>query len=113
MARPRKDAETPAPKRPPVTTAEARERQLIGLATDLVEKKLRDGTATSQETIHYLKLATVKEKYEQDKVRAEVKLLEARVETMAQNGNIEKLYSEAISAFASYQTGEDQEDIID
>lgn len=113
MARPRKDAETIAPRRPPATTAEARERELIGLATDLVEKKLRDGSATSQETIHFLKLATIREQYEQTKLKAEVKLLEARVETMAQNGNIEKLYSEAISAFATYQTGEDAEEYLD
>lgn len=113
MARPRKDADTPVPKRPPATTAEARERSLIGLATDLVEKKLRNGTATSQETIHFLKLATVKEQFERSKVEAEVKLLEARVAQLAQNGNIEELYGQAIAAFTSYQTGEDPEDYSD
>lgn len=113
MARPRKDAETPARKRPPATTAEARQKELIGLAIDLVERKLRDGSATSQETVHFLKLATAKNELEEKKLIAEGKLLDARVETMAQNGNIEKLYSEAIAAFASYQTGEDSEEYLD
>lgn len=113
MARPRKDAETTISKRPPATTAEARQKELIGLAIDLVERKLRDGSATSQETVHFLKLATVKEGLEQEKLVAENKLLAARVTAMAQNESIEKLYAEAISAFASYQTGEDSEEYLD
>lgn len=42
----------------PALTPEARQNQLIALATDLVEKRLIEGTASSQETTHFLKLAT-------------------------------------------------------
>ena len=40
----------------PALTPEARENQLIYLATDLAEKQLREGTASSQVITHYLKL---------------------------------------------------------
>lgn len=36
----------------PALTPEARENQLISLAIDLVEQRLIDGTASSQETTH-------------------------------------------------------------
>ena len=86
-----------APRRPPATTPEARERQMIALTVDLVEKKLRDGTATSQETVHYLRLATTRNQLEQEKLRNENKLLEARVEAMASMKNVEELYGQALS----------------
>ena len=40
-------------KRRPALTPEARENQLIALAVDLVEKRLIEGTASSQETTHF------------------------------------------------------------
>ena len=38
----------------PALTPEARENQMIALAVDLVEQRLLDGTASSQETTHFL-----------------------------------------------------------
>ena len=46
----------------PALTPEARENQLISLATDLAEKQLREGTASSQIIAHYLKLGSTREK---------------------------------------------------
>ena len=46
----------------PALTPEARENQLIYLATNLAEQQLRDGTASSQVITHYLKLGSTKEK---------------------------------------------------
>lgn len=40
----------------PAFSPEARENQLIAMAYDLAEQHLRDGTATSQEITHFLKL---------------------------------------------------------
>ena len=48
----------------PALTPEARENQLISLAIDLVEQRLIDGTASAQETTHFLKLASRKAKLE-------------------------------------------------
>ena len=50
----------------PALTAEARENQLIALATDLAEQQLRAGTASSQVITHYLKLASSKERLEKE-----------------------------------------------
>ena len=47
----------PKPKLRPALSPETRENQLISLAYDLVEERLLNGTATSQETTYFLKLA--------------------------------------------------------
>lgn len=49
---------------PPALTREGRENQLIDLAIDQAEKELRKGTASSQVLVHYLKLASTREKRE-------------------------------------------------
>lgn len=105
MVRPRKDDDDlPAPRRrPPATTPEQRENQMVALATDLVEKKLRNGTATSQETVHFLKLATGREELEREKLRSENELLKARVASLASGAEVESLYREAIAAMTSYK----------
>lgn len=104
MARPRKDDDDiPIPRRPPATTPEARENQLIGLATDLVEKKLRNGTATSQEIVHLLKYASGRERLEREKIENENELLRARVKSLASGAEVESLYREAIAAMTSYK----------
>ena len=61
----------------PALTPEARENQLIYLATDLAEKQLREGTASSQVITHYLKLGSTKEKLEREKLAEENNLLRA------------------------------------
>ena len=48
------------PRRRRSIDPEAREMQMAALAMDLVEQRLRDGTASSQETTHFLKLVSSK-----------------------------------------------------
>ena len=106
----RKSAESDSrPSRPPATTPEARENQLIAAAVDLAEKQILAGTASAQVLTHYLKLATTRERLEQEKLARENKLLEARVESLASNGNMEALYAEAIKAMTTY-AGNDGDD---
>ncbi len=88
----------PAPSR----TRDGRENQLISLATQLAEKQLREGTATSQVITHYLKLGTTREQLEQEKLARENKLLDAKVEQIAAAERIESLYAEALMAMKSY-----------
>lgn len=45
----------------PAISPEARDNQLIALAYNLVEKRLLEGTASSQETTHFLKLGSARE----------------------------------------------------
>lgn len=95
----------------PALTPEARENQLIALATDLVEKRLLDGSASSQETTHFLKLGSTKNRLELEKLQEENKLLRAKTESIQSQKNIEELYTQAINAMRNYAGfgGQDEE----
>lgn len=83
-------------------TPEARENQLIYLATNLAEQQLKDGTASSQVITHYLKLGSSKEKLEQDILKENKKLLTAKTEAIQSAKRVEELYADAISAMRKY-----------
>ena len=91
------------PRRPPATTLEARENQLIAAAVDLAEEQIRSGTASSQVITHYLKLGSTREKLEQAKILQENELLKAKVQSIESAKKVEELYSEALAAMRSYQ----------
>ncbi len=97
-------------RRPPATTPEGRENQLISLAFTLAEKQLAEGTASAQVVTHYLKLGTTREKLEQEKLARENKLLEARSDSYASAQRVEELYSKALKAMRGYGGHEDEED---
>lgn len=86
----------------PALTPEARENQLISLATDLVEKRLREGTASSQETTHFLKLASTKARLEKQILEKQAELITAKTETLKSRKKVEELYTEAMKAFRNY-----------
>ena len=86
----------------PALTPEARENQLIALAVDLVEQRLLDGSASSQETTHFLKLGSMKNQLEMEKLREENKLLKAKTESIQYAKRVEELYAEAINAMRRY-----------
>lgn len=89
-------------RRHPARTPEQQENRLIGLAVDLVEKQIREGTASAQVLTHYIKLGSSREKLEQERLENEVSLLKIRRETMESAQRVEELYSEAMAAFKSY-----------
>ena len=109
MAPSRKDASSSKPRRPPATTPEARENQMVSLAIDLAEKQLAEGTASSQVITHYLKLATSREQLEKEKLARENELLQAKVQNIHSMANVEALYTDALTAMKSY-SGQDPED---
>ena len=93
-------------------TPEGRDNQLIALAYDLVEQRLRDGSATSQETTYFLKLAAQREKaeLEHDIMLEQRKLLAAKTEAIKTAKEVETLYTDALRAFQSYRsTADDHE----
>lgn len=104
MAKPQSSQQKAAKprKRPPATTPEARENQLIALAVDQAEKQLIDGTASSQVLTHFLKLATVREGLEREKLALERDLIKAKTESLQSSEDIKALYAEAMSAFRQY-----------
>lgn len=91
-------------------TAEGKENQLINLAMKLAEKKLRDGTASSQIITHFLNLATAKVQLEAEKLRADVALSGAKIEKLKSDNDIKELYESAITAMKSYQGDDNMED---
>lgn len=95
-------AKTESRKIRPALTPEARENQMIALAVDLVEQRLLDGTASSQETTHFLKLGSMKNRLEMEKLQEENRLLKARTEALQSAKRVEELYSEAIKAMRRY-----------
>lgn len=101
--------------RPPATTVEARENQLISLAVDLAEKQLREGSASSQVITHYLKLGTTKAELEKQKLERENELLLAKTENLKSQQHVEELYAEAIAAMRRYNgfDPESNEDILE
>lgn len=101
MAR-RKPTSGTTRKSRPALTPEARENRLIAKAFDLVEQRLDDGTATSQETTHFLKLGTEKARLELEKLRKETDLLVSKKEVLDSAKRMEELYSEALDAMKRY-----------
>ena len=107
MARKKSDSSSPIR---PALTPEARENQLINLAVDRAEQMLRDGTASSQVITHFLKLATVREKLEREKLEEENKLLKAKTKAYESAEEIKTLYSEALKAMRNYSGQGDMDD---
>lgn len=98
------------PKMRPALTPEARENQMAALAMDLVEQRLRDGTASSQETTHFLKLVSSKAKLENERMKLETELVAAKTKALSDAKEIKVLYEEALKAMRRYGgQGEDEE----
>lgn len=112
MAR-RKPEETPVILPPPATTLEGREDQLIAAAMDLVERRIHQGTASAQETVHFLRLGSVRNQLEQDKLRHENEVLKTRVKEMESRRSSEELYARALAAMRGYQGLEPSEEEAD
>ena len=97
------------PQGRPAVSPQDRENQLISLATDLLEERLREGTASAQEITHLLKLGSSREQLEQERLRYETRLLEARAQQIQDAQRMEDLYANAINAMKTYQ-GQDVPD---
>ena len=100
-------------RRPPATTPEARENQLITLAVDLAEKQLADGTASSQVMTHYLKLGSTKERIEKEILEEQKMHLRAKTEAMQSAKRVEELYKNALDAMRAYGGHGEEEDYDD
>ena len=109
MAMPDETTRRRRARRPPATSVESRENQMIALAVDLAEEQIRSGRASSQVITHYLKLGTQREKLEQERLRRENELLKAKVESLADQADIKELYGQALMAMRSYQGGQPDE----
>mgnify|MGYP000931571879 CR=1 FL=1 len=100
----RQEPKQKAPRgRRPATTPEGRESQLSSLAHALAEKQLRNGTASAQVVVHFLKNATVREELERERLRGENLMIAAKIEAMESSKKVEELYRNALDAMREYQ----------
>lgn len=95
--------------KPPESIEEA-EKMCISMSYNLVMQRLIDGTATSQETTHFLKLATQKEKNENELARARIEKERAQMESIKKTDHDNDLYEKALNAFRGYSGQEDYDD---
>ena len=96
----------------PAVTPEARENELIAAAIDLAEKQIREGTASAQVITHYLRLGSSKTRLENEKLKTENRLLEAKIEAYESQQDIKQLYQEAIDAMR-YYSGQEEYEVYD
>ena len=102
MGRRKKLDGSSSPQFSPASNPEERENQMISLAVNLAEQQLREGTASSQVIVHYLKLASTRNKLEEEKIRYETAMLEAKKEALTKSGQLQELMENALEAFRSY-----------
>lgn len=108
MAKRKSIESTEQPKSlPPTLTVEGRENQLIAAAYDLAEKRILEGTASSQELTYFLKMGSSKTKLENEKLKEEVTHLRAKTSALEAQISNEALLDKALRAFRSYR-GEDE-----
>lgn len=98
--RPRRRAQTP----------EERENRLISLALDRVEERMENRTATAQEYIQFIRMASTKARAEADKVRLELELVQAKTENLRMQQKNEDMFANAIKAFKRYSGASEEDD---
>lgn len=90
-------------KQTPALTPEARENQLINMAVNETEKRLMNGTISSQLLAILLKLATTKAQLELEKLRSDIALQKAKEKEIEEKSSEKGLFEEALKAFTSYR----------
>lgn len=92
----------------PALLEENREAQLTSLAMNLAEQRLREGKATSQEIVYFLKAGSPDEKLRRQLLEAQSELARARADAIRAEKDNAELFAEAMRAFKEY-SGEEEE----
>lgn len=91
---------------------EAQESRMISLAIDLAEKKLREGTASSQLITELVKRGSMKARLELELLERQTELAAAKAEAIRSDARMEELCEKALKAMKRYggQFDEDGDD---
>ena len=89
-------------KRSRAITPEGQEDEMIALAFQQARERMLNGTASSSEIVHFLKLGSVRERRERQKLDEEIKLLIAKTESIKADRDRGELYSQVIDAIRRY-----------
>lgn len=103
----------PKRKTKPAQSIEERESKLCALAYDLVEQRLLNGTATSQETTHFLRLGSSRERLEREILQKQKEQIEAKTDNLRSSANSEELYTKALEAMSRYSGNRGDEEDYD
>ncbi len=82
-----------------------REAYLTGLAMDMAEKQLLEGTAPASTVNYFLKLGSEEQRIKQKLLEAQANLAEEKRKNMEWSQKEYDLYQEVIDAFSSYGGG--------
>lgn len=97
---------------PPAISVEDRYDQLITLAVNLAEERLRDKSASNQLISEIIRYGSTKEKLQREKLEREAEMLRVKAEVLESARRTEELYANAIRAMGIYDgsISEDEED---
>ena len=91
------------------------EDQLTALAYERARERLQNGTAKSAEIVYFLQKGSPMERLKVERAQKEVELMNAKIEAIKQQAQMEVVYAEAIKAMTSYRGSafDDAEEEID
>lgn len=96
-------AQTKKRKKTPPASPSSREAKRQVAVEELVDKRIADGTASSQILTVFLKRNTIRDQLEVEKLRQENLLLEAKIKSEAASSTIQDLFEEVLDAIRGYQ----------
>lgn len=96
-------------------STEARENYLANLAYELIEKKIKDGTASSQILCMLVGMKSEKAQLENEKLRSDLDVANAKIKNLEKQTTSEELMEKALAAFKSYsgQVDDDEDEYED
>lgn len=97
-----KEGSEPVQRMRPALTPEGREQQMIALAINAAEKQLLEGTASSQVITHYLKLGTERERLERIKIEHDIRLSDAKAESLKTQQRLDEMFADFMQSFRDY-----------
>lgn len=89
----------------PSIDPKGRENEIINLAMNKAEERIRDGSASNQLILEFVRRGSEKERLEKEKLIEENKLLRAKTAALEAAKNTEELYANAIKAMQLYSGG--------
>lgn len=101
------------PKLATPMTDDNEELQIISMARTLSAERIRNGTATAQEILYWLKQGSSEVRLDKECKEEQKKLLVAKTKAIASAESSEKLYADAVKAMRKYKGEDDEEENSD
>lgn len=86
----------------PAISPESRENQLVAMAYDLAEERIRDKTASNDLLKEFIKIGNTKARLELEKMKYETELVKAKTDAIESSSNAERMIEEAMHAMQEY-----------